>query len=336
MLSKNINASLGQTLVFFAQPVGNIYDNNDFAEACVKAIITEDIFNKLKLSCQGKGRLLNSPIFEYNNDADSPEEQCHILIWLNLNQQTTALEETGEYYYPLIDLLNCRSKIMYVFSESRKCYQQARDAYSKLEDKVIQYNQFKNQPVDHKLKKFNQWLNEIPNISFNYAHNLSDLELHKTTIKTNLKNYKLYLNKIKRICVENDLEFLSSFAELAEDTFIEQINTDLAYLTPGQNLFELLFDSIRGIVEIEQTKRNRDLEQTIHVASVALGSGAIVVGATSHIDKPPKPVNGNYPFHLHPSISSFLLSCVAAFIAALLMCLYLWTKRQLNSTKKPK
>ena len=110
------------------------------------------------------------------------------------------------------------------------------------------------------MKEFNQWLNEIPEISFNYASYLRDLELQRNTIKTNIRNYKLNLDKIKAICIQDDLEFLSSFLELAKDTFIEQINTDLAYLTPAQRLFEQLIESIRGIVEIEQTKRDRSLE----------------------------------------------------------------------------
>ncbi len=101
LLPNNINASLGQTLVFFAQPVEKIYDKKAFADSCVKALISEAEFNKLNISFQSKGKLLNSPIFEYNNNADSPENQCHILIWLNANQETTHLENTGEYYYPL-------------------------------------------------------------------------------------------------------------------------------------------------------------------------------------------------------------------------------------------
>ncbi|MEA5592982.1 hypothetical protein [Rivularia sp. UHCC 0363] len=310
LLPSNINASLGQTLVFFAQPVGTIDDEKAFAEHCVKALISEAEFNKLNVSFQSKGKLLNSPIFEYNNSADSPEKQCHILIWLNANRGTTDLENTGEYYYALIDLLNCRSKIIYARSESRWCYQQVRKEYSKLEDKVNQFNQVKNKSVDDKLKEFNQWLNEIPEISFNYARYLRDLELQRNTIKTNVKNYKLYLDKIKAICIQDDLEFLSSFLELAEDTFIEQINTDLAYLTPAQSLFEQLIDSIRGIVEIEQTRRDRNLNNTVQILGIGLGGGAIISGVvTQHIDKINQPLAAISPTNPpHPFYASLFIS----------------------------
>ncbi len=90
LLPSNINASLGQTLVFFAQPIGNIYDDKIFAEHCVKALISEAEFNKLNISFQSKGKLLNSPIFEYNN-ADYSENQCHILIWLNTTPRNRSI-----------------------------------------------------------------------------------------------------------------------------------------------------------------------------------------------------------------------------------------------------
>ena len=321
LLPTNINASLGQTLVFFAQPVESIKDEKTFADACVKALITEAEFNKLNISCQRKGKLLNSPIFEYNNNADSPENQCHILIWLNTNQQTTDLEEAGEYYYPLIDLLNCRSKIIYARSESRWCYQQARKEYSQLEAKVNQFNKIKDKSVDYKLKEFNQWLNEIPAISFEYSRYLRDLELHKATINTNIKNYKLHLEEIKKLCKQDNLEFLSSFVELAEKTFIEQINTDLAYLIPAQNLFEQLIDSIRGIVEIEQTKRERNLNTTINTLGIGFGGGAIISGVVvQHIDKIKQPVDFSLSLNkpLHPFYASLFISIAATLFFTLI------------------
>ncbi|MEO0838011.1 MAG: hypothetical protein AAF063_03795 [Cyanobacteria bacterium J06643_5] len=321
LLPININASLGQSLVLFAQPVGIIDDEKGFAEHCVKALISESKFNQLNLSCQSKGKLLNSPIFEYNNNADSPQEQCHILIWLNTNKETTALEESGEYYYPLINLLNCRSKIVYAYSESRWCYQQARKEYSKLEYKVNQFNNIKHKSADSKFKDFNQWLNEIPAISFNYSRYLRDFELHKATIQTNIKNYKLYLAKLKAIWMEDDLKFLSSFLELAEDTFIEQINTDLTYLIPAKSLFEQLIDSIRGIVEIEQTKRERSLNTTINTLGIGFGGGAIISGVVvQHIDKIKQPVNFSLSLNkpLHPFYASLFISVAATVFFTLI------------------
>ncbi|MEI1375692.1 hypothetical protein PQG02_03120 [Nostoc sp. UHCC 0926] len=328
LLAKNINASLGQTLVFFAKPVGKIDNYQTFAEACVAALLSEETVQQLKMSFQHKGQLLGSPIFEYNNDADSPEEQCHLLIWLNTQPITTGLENKGKYYDHLIDLLLCRSKIIYARSEARWCHEQARVAYSDLEKYKQEFKEQKNNRIDLKFGKFNQWLQEIPEISFNYVDYLRDLELHRTTIKTNSKNYRLYLEKLNKICLKSDnLEFLSNFLELAEDTFVEQINTNLAYLTPGQNLFDQMIGTIRGIVELEQAKRDRSLEDTIQVVSIAFGGGAIVSGVvTQHIDKPFTEINFKYP--IHPLVLSLLWSFLATVACFLLARLWLFTKRK--------
>ena len=326
LLPSNINASLGQTLVLFAQPVGNIQNEKDFADTCVTALISAETVKNLNLTCQAQGKLLGSPIFEYNNDSDTLKEQCHILIWLNTDSKTTQLEEAGDYYYSLIDLLLCRSKIRYARSEAIWCYQQAREIYSQLESKVIEFNQAKNKPLDFQLQQFKRWMKEIPETSLKYARHLRDLQLHRTTIQTNSKNYRLYLDKIKKICIQtDDLEFFSNFLELAENTFVEQINTDLAYLTPGQNLFDQMINTIRGIVEIEQAERDRQkeatdkirdakLQNTIQAVGIGLGVGTGVAGIFSQtfpliIEKKWTLPSEDYPLlPPHPFLISFPLS----------------------------
>ena len=154
------------------------------------------------------------------------------------------------------------------------------------------------------------------------------MELHKATIQTNIKNYKLHLEEIKKLCKQDNLEFLSSFVELAEKTFIEQINTDLAYLIPAQSLFEQLIDSIRGIVEIEQTKRERNLNTTINTIGIGFGGGAIISGVvTQHsgivvkqIEKIKQPVDLSLLFDkpLYPFYASLFISIAATLFFTLI------------------
>ncbi|MBW4678294.1 MAG: hypothetical protein KME52_31240 [Desmonostoc geniculatum HA4340-LM1] len=75
-----------------------------------------------------------------------------------------------------------------------------------------------------------------------------------------------------------------------------------------------MIGTIRGIVELEQAKRDRSLERTIQVLGVAFGGGAIVSGVvTQHIDKPFAPqINFKYP--VHPLVSSLLWSVLATAI----------------------
>jgi len=318
LLPKNINVSLGQTLVLFAKPLGDIENYQALADECLRGLLSDATIKELQIYCQSQSKLLGSPIFEYNNDANSPQEQCQILIWLNTHPQTNELEEQGDYYNHLIDVLNCRSKIIYTRWQAIWCNQKGREDFSKLEKKLMEFNQVKYLPTKTKLDKFQQWLNELPEISFSYSLYLRDLQIHKNTLQTNSRNLALYLNKFKNASLaEDDLGFLSSFLELASNTFIEQIDVDLGYLIPAQNLFEQMINAIRGLVETEQAQRERSLEQTIQVLGIGFGGGAIVSGVvTAEIDKINLPV-----VHKCPFISALFFSFIATLGFIILGCL---------------
>ena len=94
----------------------------------------------------------------------------------------------------------------------------------------------------------------------------------------------------------------------------------MAFLTPAQSLFEQLLQSIRGIVEIEQTKRERNLNTTINTLGIGFGGGAIISGVfVQHIDKIKKPVDLSlYPFYasLIISIAATGLCCIIGWLLA--------------------
>lgn len=315
LLPQNINASLGQSVVFFAKPLAEFEDEESlesFAEACAKALISEAKFQELEIYCQNKGSLLGSPIFEYNNDADTSKEQCHILIWLNTNPQITDSDKLEKSYYPLIELLLCRSKIVYARSEAIWCNQQARDIYTNLESKVSGFKCIPNEQISSCLNDFQGWLKIMPDTSFRYAHYIRDLEIHRTTIRTNITNYKLHLEDINEL-YNNDSQLFLEFVKVARSTYIRQITTDLAYLVPGQKLFENMVETIRGIVDIEEAKRDRSLERTIQEVGIALGGGAIVSGVvTQHIKEPVKLPDSKYP--PHPITTSLIWSFIATIV----------------------
>jgi hypothetical protein len=112
------------------------------------------------------------------------------------------------------------------------------------------------------------------------------------------------------------LTFLSSFWELAKDTYVEQINIDLGYLQPSQNLFDQMINTIRGIVEIEQTKSDRSLENRIQILGIGFGGGAIISGiVTTHIDKINQPLAAISPNNPpHPFWASLILSIIATSV----------------------
>jgi hypothetical protein len=50
LLPKNINSSLGQTLVLFAKPIGNIPNEQVFADACLTSLLSDTEVKKLQVA----------------------------------------------------------------------------------------------------------------------------------------------------------------------------------------------------------------------------------------------------------------------------------------------
>ncbi len=126
------------------------------------------------------------------------------------------------------------------------------------------------QRPETRLEQLKQKLTEMPSKTFDYAGYLRDLEDHKTAIATNAANYETWLEKIREFSLEDDnIEFLEYFLNKRTKLFQNQIQTNLNYLKPGQQLFDQMLGSIRGIVDIEQAQQEKRLERWI--ASVGIG-----------------------------------------------------------------
>ena len=259
LLASNIRPSLGQTLVLYGEPVGNPQEDRKLADACVDAFLQET--DQQRPFFSASGQLFGSPIFEYDNGKEKPSDQCHILVWFNRHPETLNLAQ--KTYFSFLNLLSCRSKILFAYHEARYCYRQTRGLYAELEQKVQLFKELPNQP-EARLEKLKRQLTQMPPKMFEYGRYLRDIEDHKTAIATNAKNYKLWLEKIRESSLEGDnLEFLENFLNQRTQQFQNQIQVDLSYLTPGQQLFEQMLGTIQGIVEIEQAESDRALEKAL-------------------------------------------------------------------------
>ncbi|MDZ8104282.1 MAG: hypothetical protein RM338_01470 [Nostoc sp. DedQUE12a] len=78
-------------------------------------------------------------------------------------------------------------------------------------------------------------------------------------------------------------------------------------------LISKAIDSIRGIVEIEQTERDRSLEHTIQILGIGFGGKAIISGViVQHIDNINQPLATISPDNPpHPFYASLFLSVLA-------------------------
>ncbi|MBD2483051.1 hypothetical protein [Planktothrix sp. FACHB-1365] len=166
-----------------------------------------------------------------------------------------------------------------------------------------------------------------------YTLKLRNLEYALNTININVGNYQRILKHLQQE-TEDDLEFFVCFLNRECQTLPAQIQADLNYLKPASNLLDQAISSIRGLVEIEQAKldrekaeilrtnednerkRDQSLEQTISMLGFGLGVGGIVSSiASAYIEKPLTISYLEITFSLEPFMLAFLWSFVIGAIA---------------------
>lgn len=307
LLSSYIQASLGQTLLLYAEVEGRQQDDRAIADACVAQLFQSQIAPEFLQS----GQILGNAIFEYDCLETNSDQRCHLLIWLNHGQLAPEVDEVSER---LLYLLNSRHKILYAYDQSRWCDRQAKQLYSNVELTIVQrFDQIAQAP-DH-LQQFKELLrSRLPQTSFDYARYLRDLSDHATTIDTNLQNYRQQLTKLAQLPNSN-LTFLDDFLDLAEHKYLKQIQVDQRYLAPGQLLYQQLTETIRGLAELEQAEGDRRLERKIQVLGVGLATGAIVGAGYTYTEKPFKPPLSTST--VHSFVAYLLWSFIAAVLASL-------------------
>ena len=325
-LPSQIQASLGQTLW--------IYGEVDANEDC--KLLSEQIANALVAGTnlnpvfRDSGELFASSLFIYQandlNEPNNPVKQCQILILLN-NQQANTVQLIGDAYDWLRDLLCCYHKILFVNYQASQSSSDARSIYSYLENKIQEFQSLISNPKTQ-ISDLKKLLSEIPKRSFDYTRCLQDLQIHNTSIQTNIKNYRICLNKITAINNQShnqtSLKFWQDFLDKECEKLQEQIQTDINYLTPGQELFGQFVETIRGIVEIEQAKSDRSLETTVQVLGIGLGGGAIFSGIiVQHIGTINQPLLPKNPF-----LASLILSIIATIVCTFLAMLGVWIKKR--------
>ncbi len=257
LLPSRIHASLGQTLLFYAEVSADESDLRMLADECLKALLQNS--NEILPPFVKESRLFGSPIFEYEDYTYDPLERRHILVWLSKNPQTA--ESAKKAYNDLMTLFCCRNKILYAFHQSRDSNRDARRLYMRLEEQIGKLDLKADQT--ERLKLMESLLAEMPPEEMLYALHLRNLNDHRTTIRANIQNYETSLEKIRDLTLtDDDLKFFDDFLNLARKIFLFQIRTDLNFLAPGQHLSQQIIANIRGIVEIDTLRQLKENEES--------------------------------------------------------------------------
>ncbi|MFM5979549.1 MAG: hypothetical protein ACKO9I_03240 [Sphaerospermopsis kisseleviana] len=307
---------LGQTLLITAW-VNNAKDkkhSQQIADECLQQIFSNQNQN-LVPPFYRQGKLFGSPIFEYGLPNQSSQYQ-QVLIWLFTEDKTDQL--FNQCYAELLDLCFYHHKVVKSYKDSRIIYQKLDENYRKIESEVDNIPEPENnQRLTRKyLKSLQKQLKAFPKLSLKYTRLLLNLEDKQNTIAINADNYSHKLDQIKQTLNGESVEFLENFLNRNCVTFKRQIQGDLGYFQHGSQLLDQAINSIRGIVEIEQTERDRSLETTVQILGIGFGGGAIVSGVVvQHIDKINQPVafiSPNSP--PHPFYASLFLSVIATIL----------------------
>ncbi|MEC4817728.1 MAG: hypothetical protein SAK29_31315 [Scytonema sp. PMC 1069.18] len=254
LLPEKLGASLGQTLLLYAEPLESLDNYQVLANTCIA-----QLFPRLALpELVATGSLLGNPVFEYDNLEISPNQQYHILVWFKC--KNVDEEKIDAVSKQLLYLFSCHHKILYAYHQSRWCDRQAKQIYSTLEGYVNNFEQICKSP--NRLQQFKDLLNELPQLAFKYARYLRDLQDHETTIAINRDNYISQLKKLATL-PDNNLAFLQQFLDRANNKFKRQIQADRSYLEPGREFSERLINTIRGFAAIEQIESDRDFQEEL-------------------------------------------------------------------------
>ncbi len=295
-LPQNINASLGQTIGIYAEVTNKTEANQDLADSYVRNFLKETEYENDQITAFDGNNLLGIPLFEYfcQSTAEKTEKPvCHILVLLNY-QDENGVNKLSKYYENIVDLLCSYHKIKFVYQQSEVSYQAALEVSQQIGQKVTEFVNYvadKNNNLDN----LGKMLDELPLLALKHSTYCGELTGYVTTIEINHQNYKNSLQEL--LSAGSKLDSWQKFSDRTGDTFIKQIQCWYNYMSPRKEIAQQLTASIRGLVEIEQAKSDRQLQQTLQnneidekkrdrnlqtiVAVVGVGIGAAGVAATA-------------------------------------------------------
>jgi len=333
--------TLGETIWLYGQTEIPDTECQGVADELVRNLLKNTNFT---LGLVDKGNLLKVPLFEYEiSQPNQPKKLYRILFWID-NQRISP--DVNSVHNSLFNSLLTRHKIEYVYQQAQESYSEARKAYSELEAKIKDFKQ------DKPLEELQKLLESMPELSMQYQRQLRNLQGHYTTIKTNQLNYQTYLKKFWQ---PGDIPSWREFGENTCKRYLD-LETYLSYIQPGKDLIGEFINTLRGLVEIEQAKSDRQLQQslqkneekekekernlqnTIQAVGTGIGVGVgfagIVAAGYPLIEKPwdfPSPQHPLLP--PHPFIIAVVLSCLGG--GGLGWLAWFFTKRHLKAKSSP-
>lgn len=275
-----------------------------------------------------EGKFLGNSVFEIWRSPqkwEKAEEGLHVIIIIYENRHIPTEDDIALFYDDWLRLWCYRHKILWAYRRSRELKQLLRSGFQEIREAVQTVKQKATLPqlqetLESKLEPFSD-----------YVLHLNELKTQLHTIAINLQNYEKSLTFIQNAgsqIGETELEAIGeSFQKDVREIYTEQIGQDYESFAGGVAVIDTIMDTIKGIVEIEQAKRDRSFQNTIGIVGVGLGIGAIAQSSISDYVKEnitPQALakaNIKLPEALHPWVQpgfSFSFSLAVVFLCSIL------------------
>ncbi|WP_211293328.1 hypothetical protein [Brunnivagina elsteri] len=331
------SGTIGQTWLAWGKLEENKTDTEieDIAKELYTQVVSNYNWNRDFI---GKGKLLGGTIFElwYQPEIINltgkefwdkfRSESHHILIWLfpeNISASDMR-KHVQTIYQDFIRLFHYRHKIVWAYYQSRFLKATLKKEFIEIQESINKARKLQEQLNTGKLN-----LTQLQATLTNTLISLSDytialnyLDDQIRTIATNLENYKYRLEKITSEHQGSNLSCLGEFnqSEIYAKKYLQQAKTDYANLLPGLTVIQNLSSTLQGIIQLEQTKSDRKLDNTIALVGIGLAiSGLTATVATQYLPKPEHQYSTGYDFSVLLS-PAFGLSLIvsAPFLLALI------------------
>jgi hypothetical protein len=212
------------------------------------------------------------------SDRGDQNQNRHLLIALFPPNENNQFYQTINKNYPqLTKLFLYRNKIIWAYQRSRhykaNLKEAAKEVQKRVKDLPNKIDDSVNPQIDADLGLLQRELAHTLNLMSSYAETLSYLEEQKNTIEANFKNYQ-------RLVTDLNLPCLQAFTPIVSEKYLPQISSDLTSLSSGLRLLENSVRTIEGIINIEQAKGDRTLNETMRKDSQQQAEDALKLNQT--------------------------------------------------------
>jgi len=246
------------------------------------------------------------------------DQEIHVLFFFF--PDLDKFDQFSGFYKTWMELFHYHHKMNWAYWQTRELKRRMMVRYGESFEIAKTLRDLTLLELEEKLQKTTETLSD-------YVDNISYFGIQPHTIATNLTNYEDCLQELQNY-PETDLGFLAQFASIVKKKYLPQIESDRQTLHQGLRVLENLLQSIRGKIQIEQTKSqqeqiesDRQLNETIQVFGTGIAFASVTAAIASTQVKDPEP----------PALSSgeaFGLSLLMGALAALGMAWFVRSERK--------